>query len=294
MNKRSPINLTRAELYRRVWSEPIAAVAATLGISGNAVTRICNRLLVPYPPRGYWAKKRSGRASPRPALPRAPEKPASRVTISSQRARSRRTHTRLTPGARREQLLQVAEEIIGTHGLHAASMKRIAALAGVSETQVYNYFDSRETLFAELARREFAKIRAARERDAKGADDHYERITRTTRAYLREIGRRGDLLLSLLSSPEVRSMLRAERGERKRSAVRAHAGGLVELFGIPSPVAIGTTTILTALCLRAGKLIADRRISLEAGERLCLAMVVQGSRDIASARNARERARRRA
>jgi AcrR family transcriptional regulator len=294
VNDRSPINLTRAQLYRRVWSEPIATVAATLGISGNAVTRICNRLLVPYPPRGYWARKRSGHALARPALPPAPEKPASRLTISSQRARSRRTHRRLTPQARREQLLQVAEKIVGTHGLHAASMKRIAAMAGVSETQAYNYFDSRETLFAELARREFAKIRAAREHDAKGVDDHYERITLTTRAYLREIGRRGDLLLTLLSSAEVRSMLRKERGERKRTAVRTHAGGLVELFGIASPVAFGTTTILTALCLRAGKLIADRRISLEAGERLCLAMVVQGSRDIASARNAGERARRRA
>src|ERR1051325_5408239 len=172
MSKRSPINLTRTQLYRRVWSEPISSVAATLGISGNAVTRICNRLLVPYPPRGYWAKKRGGRASPRPVLPPAPEKPASRLVISSQRARSRRTHRRLTPPARREQLLQVAETIIGAHGLHAASMKRIAAMAGVSETQAYNYFDSREKLFAELVRRAFAKIRAAREQDAKGVDDH--------------------------------------------------------------------------------------------------------------------------
>ena len=40
------------------------------------------------------------------------------------------------------QLIDVAKEIILKEGMYAATMKRIAAQAGVSETQAYNYFGS--------------------------------------------------------------------------------------------------------------------------------------------------------
>jgi hypothetical protein len=59
--KRRPIALTRKELYQRVWSEPLAAVAKELGLSGGALAKICNRLLVPYPPRGYWSRSKLAR-----------------------------------------------------------------------------------------------------------------------------------------------------------------------------------------------------------------------------------------
>ena len=61
----------------------------------------------------------------------------------------------LEPAERREQLLTVAADIIRSEGLHAASLKRIAATAGISETQAYNYFPTRERLFGELAIGEF-------------------------------------------------------------------------------------------------------------------------------------------
>jgi AcrR family transcriptional regulator len=283
VNKRRTAELTREELYQRVWSEPISVVAGTLGLSGNALAKICNRLLVPYPSRGYWAKRR-GRSNPlQPALPPPPEGHNAQVMISSGRAASRRTRTRLDPTTRREQLIQVAEKIIAEHGLHAASMKQIAARAGISETQAYNYFGSHEKLLAELARREFAKIRRARQEDIDRAPDHYAKVTLTTRTYLREIAQRGGLLQTLLSSPDVRSMLRKEHRKRQSTEVRDHAEGLAELFGISRQAALGCTVVLTTLCLRAGKLIADKRISLAAGERLCLSMVLQGSRNIVSA-----------
>jgi len=297
MNARpQPTSLTRAELYHRVWSKPLSVVAQEVDLSSNALAKICSRLLVPYPPRGYWAKKNSGAVLRQPPLPEAGDDKSinGRVTISSVRAGSRRVLTRLSPDARREQLLAVAESIIDQHGLHAASMKQIAALAGISETQAYNYFRSREQLLAELARREFAKIRAARQEDIENTREHYELITRTTQTYLRKIGERGGLLLTLLSSPDVRAGLRAERVKRQATQTRTHAKGLAELYGIPRPVAFGCTAVLTTLSLRAGKLIADKRISLASAERLCLAMVVQGSRDVVRAYQPSKRSVRRA
>jgi len=278
--KRPSIALTREELYRRVWSEPISAIAVQLGVSGNALAKICNRLLVPYPPRGYWSKVNGGKKPVRPALPPAPENQARRVIISSLRAGSRRTQTRLKPAERREQLIEIAKEVILNEGLHAASMKRIAAEAGVSETQAYNYFGSREKLFVALASSENAKINLAQRADISQFKDHYSQIIASTRTYLRQIDRRGGLLQMLLRNPDVRAALRDESRKQGNTSRNVHAQHLVDLFGVKWEIAVGCTVILSRLCGRAAKLISDRKIPLEPAERLCLAMVLQGSRSV--------------
>jgi hypothetical protein len=100
--------------------------------------------------------------------------------------------------------------------------------------------------------------------------------------YLRHIGQRGRLLQSLLSSPDVRALLRAENRAKQHTEVQAHAQSLVNLYGISKSLALGTTVVLTTMCLRAGKVIADGRIPESTAERLCLALVLQGSRDLVS------------
>jgi len=282
MAKRSA-SFTREQLYQRVWSEPLAVVARKVGLSSNALTKICNRLLVPCPPRGYWTRKNGGRTAARPPLPEAPGQSTDRVRIGGDGTAAIRTRTRLDRADRKQQLMEVAEKIIIEHGLHAASMKRIAAQAGISETQAYNYFRSREQLLVEMVRREFARIRAARQEDIEKTQEHYELITRVTQTYLRKMGERGGLVMALLSSPDVRAGLRSERRQSQAADTRDHARDLSQLYGIPRAVAFGCTAVLTTLCLRTGKLIADQRCSLSAAERLCLAMVVQGSRDVVRA-----------
>ena len=39
----------------------MSRLAVQYGISGNGLAKICDRLNVPYPPRGYWAKKEAGK-----------------------------------------------------------------------------------------------------------------------------------------------------------------------------------------------------------------------------------------
>jgi hypothetical protein len=45
------------ELYRMVWDRPMIRLAEEFGITENGLAKICDRLDVPYPPRGHWAKK---------------------------------------------------------------------------------------------------------------------------------------------------------------------------------------------------------------------------------------------
>lgn len=62
--------LTREELYEEVWSEPMATVAGKYGLSDVGLAKICRKLDVPVPWRGYWRKKQVGQTVKRPPLPK--------------------------------------------------------------------------------------------------------------------------------------------------------------------------------------------------------------------------------
>ncbi|WP_232252224.1 hypothetical protein [Pseudomonas frederiksbergensis] len=59
----------RAKLLEEVWSEPVQVVAPRHGLSDVGLKKLCSRLQLPTPPRGYWAKVKAGkRVPPRPKL----------------------------------------------------------------------------------------------------------------------------------------------------------------------------------------------------------------------------------
>ena len=64
----SPVVITRQDLYEMVWSEPMSSVAKRYDISDRGLAKICERLKVPKPGRGYWAKKAVGHRLKRPKL----------------------------------------------------------------------------------------------------------------------------------------------------------------------------------------------------------------------------------
>lgn len=61
--------VSRKKLYRQVWAAPMLKVAARYGVSSTYLARICQRMNVPMPGRGYWAKHAVGKAPPPIALP---------------------------------------------------------------------------------------------------------------------------------------------------------------------------------------------------------------------------------
>lgn len=60
--------LAREALYALVWAQPMTAVAARFGLSSSYLARICNRMNVPRPDPGYWAKLAVGKAKKQPPL----------------------------------------------------------------------------------------------------------------------------------------------------------------------------------------------------------------------------------
>lgn len=63
------MQISRRDLYNRVWSTPMSKLARELDISDVGLAKACRRHNIPRPPRGYWAKLAAGKALPKPALP---------------------------------------------------------------------------------------------------------------------------------------------------------------------------------------------------------------------------------
>ena len=51
----------REELYREVWEQPLLKLAPKYGLSAVALGKVCRRLKIPVPGRGYWAKLAVGK-----------------------------------------------------------------------------------------------------------------------------------------------------------------------------------------------------------------------------------------
>jgi len=54
------LTVTRAELYRRVWSTPMRTLAKEFGLSDVGLAKICEKHQIPRPPVGHWARVERG------------------------------------------------------------------------------------------------------------------------------------------------------------------------------------------------------------------------------------------
>jgi hypothetical protein len=61
--------LDRDQLYAEVWSEAMTKVSRRHGISDVALAKICRRMDIPVPERGYWARVAAGQKLSQPSLP---------------------------------------------------------------------------------------------------------------------------------------------------------------------------------------------------------------------------------
>jgi hypothetical protein len=63
--------VTREELYEQVWATPMRQLAKEYQMSDSGLAKICRKLNIPRPGRGYWMKKQAGRKVKQKPLPPA-------------------------------------------------------------------------------------------------------------------------------------------------------------------------------------------------------------------------------
>lgn len=276
------IELTREELFARVWREPLSAVAAQLGLSPSGLAKICDRIAIPYPTRGHWAKAKAGRAPPPPPLPPTPEGVGEGLHIAPGQPVARRAASRLPPADRRTQLLDAAAQIIVREGLHAVSIKRVARDAGLTAPRAYHFFPSVDELLVELTRRELQSVRAAQRQRVDTATRPAERLRLSTVTYLREVAQRGGLLQILQAAPAVRRGLRREQRALRTANTDVVAERFSRSHSVPGDVSRAATTVLTSAVLRTGRILARGRLGLDLAEELSAEIVEAGNRRLAA------------
>ena len=124
--------LTREQLYEQVWTEPMATLAKKYGLSDVGLAKICRKMRIPLPWRGYWQKKGAGKAlrpTPLPKLPASASKTMHKVVF-------RRTEKSLNGveasgpvqeqeqyESREENRIVVAEVLVDPHPLVVETVK---------------------------------------------------------------------------------------------------------------------------------------------------------------------------
>lgn len=185
-----------------------------------------------------------------------------------------RKRTRLSPEARREQILDEAARLVLDEGLQAVSMERLARDVGISKGLVYNYFPTRDALLAELLRREQAELRDRGMAEALAASSFADMIRQTTRLYLEQTRDRGALIASLLSDPSVARLMeddnRADRERNFRYCVQATR----REYDLPLPLAIAVVDMLMAITGRAGRLVSEGQMDVGPATEICLDLIL--------------------
>ena len=72
----------REELFKAVWERPMVHVARDYEISDVGLKKICKKMFIPTPGRGYWRRKEQGYKVIQSKLPKLPAGVASEVSIS--------------------------------------------------------------------------------------------------------------------------------------------------------------------------------------------------------------------
>ena len=120
--------------------------------------------------------------------------------------------TRLSPHARRMQLLDCAGEIIQEHGLSNFTMESLAKHANVSNPLIYKYFDARLGILQELLQREFESYSKNFFAGIAAADTYEEIVTFVVTLNF-EDARKGNILSILRNQPDIKTVI--EKGEAK-------------------------------------------------------------------------------
>ncbi len=272
----SVMELTREQLFRQIWSEPIGTVAERYDMTGNGLAKVCDRLNIPRPSRSHWTRSAASRETA-PALPAPPIGLSETVAFGARQTRqSPGIRKRMDPASRRAQLIASAQRIALEEGLSAVTMRRLGQSVGISETQVHNCFGGRTNLLVAMAREEIARQESARVQSVRRNADRRTMVVLSTIGYLHEAAEHGPLLQMLLRLPEVKDALRDERREAARNARAPIIDRLTESGTMDAATARASTTALAAVSLKAGGIVAARRAPFALVEQLCLSIIMAG------------------
>jgi AcrR family transcriptional regulator len=145
---------------------------------------------------------------------------------------------RMSPEARREQILDSAVAYIVERGLSTFTLENVAVQAGVSKPLVYKYFAKREDLLKALLEREYVFLGAHRLGELP-KDVPLEPLIRASNKrafdYLYE---RGPIIRLLASDRSVSELVHARERDERGAITEHFIKRLMKAYGVPRDVAL--------------------------------------------------------
>jgi hypothetical protein len=170
--------ITRDELHQLVWSKPTSTVAKEFGLSDVGLAKICRKLGVKKPPRGYWAKAARGMRVSKPRLGALPHGCVLKTVIrgKTEAEQIQRPSRDEIPVISIRENLQGCSRLITATRLELGKLKpdkygmldvrqKVGCLSiAVSETRVDRTLVILDTLIREFEKREMTVIPAGEEK----------------------------------------------------------------------------------------------------------------------------------
>lgn len=121
----------REELYAAIWEQPASKVAAKYSISDVMLGKVCRKLSIPVPGRGYWAKKAAGQRLTKPPLSVLKEVPfVQRFKLPDENATKAQPQSP-APDPTDSEYLQIKE--VETNGVELAPSSRRHPMVSATE-----------------------------------------------------------------------------------------------------------------------------------------------------------------
>lgn len=165
--------------------------------------------------------------------------------------------------ARREQVLDVARELVAERGFPGVSVQAVAARAGVTRPVVYEHFRSLDDLLEAVVDREMTRALEQVERTAVGdlsAGDPVELLLESLGRYLSAVAAEPDTWRLVLTAPEGAPASLRRRVLRGRARVRRSLTDAVRPEGLPrwlSADAETTARVLSAIADEYASMVLD-------------------------------------
>ena len=192
--------------------------------------------------------------------------------------------TRLTPEARRDQILDASAKTVVRDGPAAIGLEQLARDLGISKALVYSYFRSRDDLLASLLRREQQDLLERGMRAALQAKSFIALIRQTTRLFLEQSRDRGALVEALLADPSVARLMEADTLAERDGVVRFFVRAARRRYGLSLPKAIAAVRLLMPVTGEAGRAVAEGALTVDEAEDLCVRLITGGMARLAARR----------
>ncbi len=189
--------------------------------------------------------------------------------------------TRLSPEARREQILDAAKQSIVKSGLQQLSLKKLALEAGVSEPLLFHYFTSRNELLQQLLERDFTRSITSLNKSLDGAESLDEILNiYVTRNY--DQWDEENIIDILLAETEIASAIEKQRTDNARHRERLLINTISDALNISRKKAAMIALMASAASTAAGKFAHDSNIGRKEAIQTAIEFVTAGFESQAS------------